>query len=535
MSHGACRELTGNRAESVSQDRDGATHGGERETERRERRTPNPPVLRLLLGRRTFDRIPRQLRLRGCQTPFHLAPANFHRRSRMAMDHRLTLSLLVWSCGLLVQNCTGQEEECQCNLSHGRCDESGACRCDPGWEGPQCDDCARMPGCVHGSCHQPWQCTCESGWAGRFCDKDVYVCTNEQPCKNGATCFTNDSGDYSCFCPEGFHGKNCEMKTGPCQRTRSPCKNGGLCEDSNGFAPELSCRCLAGFVGARCEEDVDDCLMRPCANGASCVDGVNRFSCECPAGFSGRFCTVNDDDCAGRPCRNGGRCLDRVAAFQCLCPPGFDGPTCEGPAPWRPGLETRPPPGSPTAGRAAGPGGERLDAGRDGGRRRRRRAAAEDLGEGGGDAAGRRADGGAAGHPAGAGRDDAGRGGADRRPGDAGTLAGPLRPLQPPSLGPTPPPPPPSRSSPRPAPRFPAAQRKNSPGNALGILRDKRATVCGGAVRLHTQEHTRCLSICLRISPFPRAGSAPRAPPIPLRDPANRPGQGWHTSRTPGS
>lgn len=123
---------------------------------------------------------------------------------------------------------------------------------------------------------------------------------------------------------------------------RSPCKNGGLCEDSNGFAPELSCRCLAGFVGPRCEEDVDDCLMRPCANGATCVDGVNRFSCECPAGFSGRFCTVNDDDCASQPCRNGGRCLDRVAAFQCLCPPGFDGDTCEG-SPRQPGAETRPP------------------------------------------------------------------------------------------------------------------------------------------------------------------------------------------------
>lgn len=151
---------------------------------------------------------------------FHLAPANFHLRSHTAMPRRFTLGLLVWSCGLLVQNCAGQEGECQCNLSHGRCDESGVCRCDPGWEGPQCDDCARMPGCVHGSCHQPWQCTCENGWAGRFCDKDVLVCTNEQPCQNGATCFTNDSGDYSCFCPEGFHGRNCELKTGPCQRAR---------------------------------------------------------------------------------------------------------------------------------------------------------------------------------------------------------------------------------------------------------------------------------------------------------------------------
>lgn len=80
---------------------------------------------------------------------------------------------------------------------------------------------------------------------------------------------------------------------------RSPCKNGGLCEDLGGFAPELSCRCLVGFTGPRCETNMDDCLMRPCANGATCVDGVNRFSCLCPVGFTGRFCTINLDDCAG--------------------------------------------------------------------------------------------------------------------------------------------------------------------------------------------------------------------------------------------
>lgn len=69
--------------------------------------------------------------------------------------------------------------------------------------------------------------------------------------------------------------------------------------------------------------------MQPCANGATCLDGVNRFSCVCPAGFSGRFCTINRDDCASRPCQNGARCLDRAAGFRCVCLPGFVGATCE--------------------------------------------------------------------------------------------------------------------------------------------------------------------------------------------------------------
>ncbi|KAM4607971.1 protein delta homolog 2 [Polymixia lowei] len=214
-------------------------------------------------------------------------------------------------------------------MTNSRCDDNGVCRCDPGWDGQRCDACVPMPGCVHGSCQQPWQCSCEPGWAGRFCDKDVLLCSKEEPCQNGATCLMEDSGEYSCLCPDGFHGKNCHLKTGPCTQRRSPCKNGGLCEDNGGFASELTCRCLAGFTGPRCNTNLDDCLMRPCANGATCLDGVNRFSCLCPEGFTGRFCTVNLDDCVSRPCLNGGRCLDRVGTFQCLCQPGYTGTTCE--------------------------------------------------------------------------------------------------------------------------------------------------------------------------------------------------------------
>ncbi|CAF87407.1 unnamed protein product, partial [Tetraodon nigroviridis] len=59
--------------------------------------------------------------------------------------------------------------------------------------------------------------------------------------------------------------------------------------------------------------------MAPCANGATCLDGVNRFSCVCPPGFSGRFCTVNLERCVSRPCSNGGRCIDRAGGFRCIC------------------------------------------------------------------------------------------------------------------------------------------------------------------------------------------------------------------------
>ncbi|KAK2824742.1 hypothetical protein Q5P01_021917 [Channa striata] len=230
---------------------------------------------------------------------------------------------------LVTPPCAGQESNCSCNFTNSRCDDFSVCRCDPGWDGEQCERCVPMPGCLHGSCQQPWQCSCEPGWGGRFCDKDLFVCLEQQPCQNGATCVMEDSGEYSCLCPEGFHGRNCQLKTGPCHHSRSLCKNGGLCEDADGFAAVLTCRCLAGFTGPRCDTDVDDCLMKPCANGATCLDGVNRFSCLCPTGFTGRFCTVNVNDCASQPCLNAGRCLDRAGGFRCVCRPGFTGATCE--------------------------------------------------------------------------------------------------------------------------------------------------------------------------------------------------------------
>ncbi|GLD56017.1 protein delta homolog 2 [Lates japonicus] len=158
----------------------------------------------------------------------------------------------------------------------------GSAECDPGWEParPSCQPACQCPGACTDPVSSRGSAACASR-AGRFCDKDLSVCS-EQPIRSRATCVMEDSGEYTCLCPEGFHGRDCQLKTGPCHQRRP----------------------------SSCETDVDDCLMRPCGNGATCLDGVNRFS---------------------RPCLNAGRCLDRAGGFHCVCRPGFTGTTCETP------------------------------------------------------------------------------------------------------------------------------------------------------------------------------------------------------------
>lgn len=37
----------------------------------------------------------------------------------------------------------------------------------------------------------------------------------------------------------------------------------------------------------------------------TCVDNINSFTCICPTGFSGVNCDENIDDCLTSPCANG--------------------------------------------------------------------------------------------------------------------------------------------------------------------------------------------------------------------------------------
>lgn len=107
--------------------------------------------------------------------------------------------------------------------------------------------------------------------------------------------------------PAGVH---CEVDVDDCSPPIDPvsrgpkCFNNGTCVDQVGG---YSCTCLPGFVGERCEGDVNECLSNPCdARGTqNCVQRVNDFHCECRAGHTGRCSGVEgwggrDPGAAGR-------------------------------------------------------------------------------------------------------------------------------------------------------------------------------------------------------------------------------------------
>ncbi|WAR20533.1 FBP3-like protein [Mya arenaria] len=124
-------------------------------------------------------------------------------------------------------------------------------------------------------------------------------------CLNNATCAGSSSG-YTCKCLPGFTGARCENDVDEC--LHSPCDNNALCH--NTF-------------------DVDACLTSPCKNGATCQDLVGDYTCTCPPEFTDKHCQTKIDYCDPSPCRNGGTCRLQGVGYVCDCPDDVIGLNCE--------------------------------------------------------------------------------------------------------------------------------------------------------------------------------------------------------------
>lgn len=131
---------------------------------------------------------------------------------------------------------------------------------------------------------------------------------------------------YLFFFLSGFRGQDCEENIDDCPGHQ--CQNGATCIDG---VNSYTCGCPSTYTGRFCEQDVDECSLRPsvCQNGATCTNSVGGFSCICVNGWTGPDCSVNIDDCAGAACFNGATCIDRVGSFYCRCTPGKTGKLME--------------------------------------------------------------------------------------------------------------------------------------------------------------------------------------------------------------
>ncbi|TKR76615.1 hypothetical protein L596_017729 [Steinernema carpocapsae] len=78
----------------------------------------------------------------------------------------------------------------------------------------------------------------------------------------------------------------------------------------------------------------DECLSRPCKNGATCLDQFDKYLCLCPPHFTGPNCEFPIDECADHKgtvtgCQNNGTCENTKNGLKCHCPKGFHGALCQ--------------------------------------------------------------------------------------------------------------------------------------------------------------------------------------------------------------
>jgi hypothetical protein len=214
------------------------------------------------------------------------------------------------------------------------------CICAPGFGGPTCDTC--YPGyratdagtcvlsdqCLASTCsfagtcsvvNGVKNCACDTGYTGETCGSCAtgfhrapdFSCRADETCPGSSNCGPNGScvvanGVAACTCANGYAGLTCSScypgfhsqdggapdgGTGCVLDTicrPETCRFRGQCNDDAG-TPMPTCTCNAGYLGANCQNNVDDCVNSACGRG-SCVDLVDSYVCLCDGGVYGQVC-----------------------------------------------------------------------------------------------------------------------------------------------------------------------------------------------------------------------------------------------------
>ncbi|KYO24459.1 nephronectin isoform B [Alligator mississippiensis] len=169
-----------------------------------------------------------------------------------------------------------------------------------------------------GLCRFGSRIDCCWGWARHSWGQCQPIC---QPrCKHGECV-----GPNKCKCHPGYTGKTCNQDLNECGLKPRPCKH--RCMNTYG---SYKCYCLNGYMlmpDGTCSNALS-CSMANCQYGCDVVKGEVRCRCPSPGlqlGPDGRTC-VDVDECAtGRViCPRFRKCVNTFGSYICKCHKGFD-------------------------------------------------------------------------------------------------------------------------------------------------------------------------------------------------------------------
>ncbi|XP_040185619.1 nephronectin isoform X5 [Rana temporaria] len=169
-----------------------------------------------------------------------------------------------------------------------------------------------------GLCRYGNRIDCCWGWARQSWGHCTPVC--QPPCKHG-----DCVGPNKCKCHAGYTGKTCNQDLNECGLKPRPCKY--RCMNTYG---SYKCYCLNGYMlmpDGSCS-NAHTCSMANCQYGCDVVKGEVRCRCPSPGlqlGPDGRTC-VDVDECAtGKAvCPRFRKCVNTFGSYICKCYAGYD-------------------------------------------------------------------------------------------------------------------------------------------------------------------------------------------------------------------
>ncbi|XP_036199986.1 nephronectin isoform X5 [Myotis myotis] len=169
-----------------------------------------------------------------------------------------------------------------------------------------------------GLCRYGGRIDCCWGWARQSWGHCQPVC--QPQCKHGE-CI----GPNKCKCHPGYAGKTCNQDLNECGLKPRPCKH--RCMNTYG---SYKCYCLNGYMlmpDGSCSSGLT-CSMANCQYGCDVIKGQIRCQCPSPGlqlAPDGRTC-VDVDECAtGRvSCPRFRQCVNTFGSYICKCHKGFD-------------------------------------------------------------------------------------------------------------------------------------------------------------------------------------------------------------------